>query len=485
MDYRKRKPDFMIEVVRPSYESGAVQIPGIKTINVYGPYKHEIVAQFLSSPTKIYDEKKSTACVSYNFRESLETVGDGFSLELTLEQDGEGRTWCDKLKVMDLVFISEFGEVRFCGYIKDKRYSASMAGGKPNRRIMISGGSLGELLSSFKLIIDQYLYQGDDTAYTASKKLMAMLSQQMEEGGKFSNILTTIYDAFFDLVLKMGQVNAMGAGIRNILNYHIDYESELSDETVVKYPMNISLYQVGENSIWDIWVGLVVPPINELFGRWSPDENKYKLVFRRSPFDASDWKALKKNIIPSIIVSECDVGNSVNEVFTYYLGSLPGSGISKQKSMVLFQEGYGHAGIIDKEKWKMYGYRPLIVEYKYFNKSQIENFESAVQLMNKLSTELKNWYTNNDRFLSGSVELMTVNKDEWQGKLENPRIGERIGFLGGEFYVEEAEHSWNFIGPMKTRLRITRGYRYSGMGEMQGEIEDLGMKVKEIIKEVS
>jgi len=485
MDYIKRRPDFMIEVLHPYYDAKTVMVQGTETATIYGPYKYDVIAQFISSSVTPLDKIRSNACISYTFRESFNTVEDGFSLELTLEQDGAGKTWYDKIKVMDLVFIREFDEVRFAGYIKDIRYSASISGGKPNRRIIISGGSLGDLLASFKLIIDQYIYQGSDTQKSASKKLMVMLAQQQDVDARFSEILKSIYKAFFELVLRMGTVTPAGVGIKNILDYYIDYESGLSDQLLVKYPINMSLFQAeGTSSVWDIWLGLVVLPVNELFGLWNSEREVFQLIFRRSPFDAKDWKNLWKNTIPSILITDVNVGNSVNEVFTYYLGTLPGSRISKHKSIVIMQEEYGQSGIIDEEKWKKYGYRPLVVEYKYFDTSKVEEFTGAVKLMSDLSTCLNDWYSNNDKFLSGSLDIMTIDNREWKRKLKNPRIGEKIGFLGGEFYVESADHSWSFKGPMKTHLSISRGYVYDAGGGMTGEIEDLGMKVKEILKEV-
>lgn len=473
MDYLSRKPDFVVEVVRPDYESST--------------YIGKTIVQFISSESISASKvlASSTGLVSYRYNESLASVDSGFSLLLTLEEDELGQTWYDKIIEMDLVFITEFGESRFCGYVEARRYIAKMgADGKPERKISINGGSLGKLLSSFKLIIDQYLFQGTGTAQTVSQELKVALAQQMASGQQIAPIFEEIYKSFFKLVLEMGEVNQPGIGIKSVIDNFIDYTSGLSRTLVLNYPLNLSLYQVGENSIWDIWNQMVHPPIGELYGLWKADTKKYQLVFRQTPFESVDWTLLNINNIPSIIITDFDIGTSVDEIFTFYYVTLPGSGYDRNKALALAVDGYGFTPATDEVKWKKFGFRPLMVELRYFSKGDLESFTGAGSLITKLSNQLKEWYSHNDEFLSGKITMMTIDRTMWAGELNNPRIGERIKFVDAEFYVEESEHTWSYGGPMITSLSVSRGYLYDPSGSMVGRVNNLGSKAKSITKKV-
>ncbi|KKL85240.1 hypothetical protein LCGC14_1956730, partial [marine sediment metagenome] len=84
-----------------------------------------------------------------------------------------------------------------------------------------------------------------------------------------------------------------------------------------------------------------------------------------------------------------------------------------------------------------------------------------------------------------TLNIMTIDESEsrWKGKLKNPRVGEKIRFIDAEFYVEESQHSWNYGGPMRTSLNVTRGYVYNN-GVMLRKVENLGAKARTITEKV-
>jgi len=457
LQYHKRRPDVMVEVIRPNYNSAQ-----------YKPGDAEFIGQFASRRVNSFNEKYSDALISYNFKEALDSVEGNFNLEFTLEKDRNGRTWLDKLRIRDLVMISEFDKVQYLGYIDNIRLSAKIGSeGKPNRRILVSGGNMGKLLASFKLILDRFLYIGTEKANIESERLMASLAEMRNKGASIAPMLIAIYEDFFNLILKMGEVNPQGNGVKAILDYYIDYSKGLQKDLKLKYRFAPTLYQVGENSIWDIWKALIHPPVNELFGRWSPLLSEYSLIFRETPFDSKDWKNLKKNDIPPSIITGYDIGKSDQEVFTFYATSLPGQTFSERQAMAIEKA----AVKIDEIKWSKYGYRPLIVKNRYFDRSQMEKFsaDEVGIIMGKISTKMREWFEHNDEFCSGSLSFMTIDSEMWKDDKEykglaNPRIGEKVGLLDGEFYVESSEHSWNYLGPMITTLQLSRGYRYTHYG---------------------
>lgn len=464
MKYISRKPQFEVIIERPAFDS--------QSYRVLSP-----TIRFISSFAQSYTSKEivSGELISYSFSESLNSIESNFSLVLPPSVDNDGRSWLDKIEVRDIVYIYEFGELRYVGYVETRRYSAQISpDGKPNRRVLINGGGIGKLLSTFNLILNQAFYQATTIADAAAQKLSAKLASEMAENAQIGPILKSIYEDYMDLVIKIGTTSA-SIGVKQIIDNFIDIDSGLSNELVAIYPVSLSLYQVGENNIWQIWSQLLFPPVNELFGRWNPESQKYEMIFRKTPFDPSDWKALPLTSIPPIIITEHDIGSSDSEVYTFYLGMLPGSGIS-QNLAILSVNPAGKNYVIDEEKWTKYGYRPMIIQFRYFDRSKQEAFQGASKLMRDVSEMLKTWFKHNDEYFSGSITIMTADKDKVLNR--NPRIGEKISILEGEFYIESCEHTWSFAGPMQTKITISRGAVYGSDGSFESPISKIGTKVQ-------
>ncbi len=455
--YIKRKPDFKMEIKRPNYDAAA--------------YNATDVAVFYSGKS-IYGDP----LLSYGFETSLHTPSSSFNFTTTIVQDKKGLTWYEKIRKMDLVFIWEFNKIKFCGVIKNKRFSSSMGNdGKVMRSITFSGVSMGSMLSDFSLVLDQFLYEGTATAESASKKLMGELATlQSNEDARVAPILIAVYNSYFELTQAIGTLGA-SQGVKGVIDNFVDVNSRLSNDVVLRYPMSFSMYQIGINNIWDIISQAITPPINELFGVWNEDSNKYEIVFRQAPFEPVDWLALTTHKLHPIIIKEYDLGSSDEEVYTFYLGTLPGSGISRNKAMV-YDSGAGSVAQIDSTQWKKYGYRPLIVDFRYFDRSQESNF-SASSLMQSLSKMMKRWFEHNDKFLSGSITFMSISKDLYKDATD-PKIGEKIKLIGGEFYIESSSHTWSMLSPMQTTLGLTRGYSYTTSGSYLRPIENVGRKIK-------
>jgi hypothetical protein len=92
--------------------------------------------------------------------------------------------------------------------------------------------------------------------------------------------------------------------------------------------------------------------------------------------------------------------------------------------------------------------------------------------MRQVNEMVFDWYSKNPEFLNGTIEMMTM-PDSY------PRIGEKVRYLGGEFYVEETSRSWQYGGPMTTSLSVTRGYRYDENGNYIGPITNIGRFLKQ------
>ena len=118
----------------------------------------------------------------------------------------------------------------------------------------------------------------------------------------------------------------------------------------------------------------------------------------------------------------------------------------------------------------------MFAELRYFNRDK-ENpvdFPDAASMMAQLNEKLYNWFSNNAQYLTGSITLMNVHNDSFT---KYPQIGERLGFLGGEFYIEDVRRFWQYGGAMTSTLSISRGYKYSTSGTQQQAIDRIGQKV--------
>jgi len=466
MRFIQRKVVFEIQIKRPDYNAPMYSI------------KPPII-RFTSDFTEDagIDEIVSNDLISYNFSESLGSVASPFTLNLLPTVDAKGRSWLERITLRDLVFIYEFGELRYVGYVESMRYSSEMDNdGKPNRNIIVSGGSLGKLLSTLTLVLNQAYFNTGDTAESAYKKLITKLSTLLEPGGRIAPVFKIIYDDFMDLIKEVGQLGYV-QGVKGILDYFISFTNGISNDLKAQYPVSLSLYNVGSNNIWQIWSNLLFPPVNELFARWNTDHKQLDIIFRKTPFDASDWKDLPVYDIPSLIVTDFDINRSDNEVFTFYLGTLPGAGIGENLAILMANSASKNYAI-DKDLWSIFGFKPLIVEFKYFDTSKVEEFNSASALIKDISNMLKTWYEHNDTFYSGKLTIMTPDTNKTLGK--NPRIGERINFLDGTFYIEESTHSWSYGNSMETVLSLSRGAQYNQDGSWKSPISKIGRSIQAI-----
>ncbi|RDE12113.1 MAG: hypothetical protein C4K49_10550 [Candidatus Thorarchaeota archaeon] len=454
-----RTPAFSIEVVRPDYTQAQ-------------SYKEDLIVVFGMSG----NSGQSTACISYEFQELTASLEGSFSFTTTLERDSQGKTWYDKIKSRDLVRISEHGKVRFVGYLADKRYIARMAERGPERSILFSGKSIGSFLVTFSIILDLHILSASTTAQTAQTKFMEAIAANVDTGQQMAAVIVAIKDAYFEMMEAIG--GNQNLGVKHIIDSMFDFSTRMSTSLTAQYPIAISAFQTQENNLWDTISQVLNPPFHELYGMWDPDAKKYQIWLRQTPFDASDWMNLPifkiPDDIPALLLVDYDVGASDADVKTFFVCTLPGSGISREKALTL--DSYSRSAVVDDTKWPYYGFRPMYVECRFFSRSEEnqKNFSGAEQLMHDLSQKLYDWYSNNADFLTGTVTIMSVEDNTYKAY---PRIGERLGFLGGEFYIEATKSSWQYEGQMTRSLSVSRGYMYTATGSQREPIQQVGPKI--------
>lgn len=452
-----RTPQFEIEIRRPNF-----------SVN---KYEDELIATFGNSSS----HNSFTDCLSYEYSESLDSPSTGFTMTLTLSKDAQGKTWLDKIAVRDLVFIKEHGKVRFVGYVNRRRYAARMGDKGAQRVITIEGMNLGNLLVTFSIVIDQHILSSNKTALTASRQFMNSIASKVEENQSLAELMKSIINSYLTMQEAIG--GNQNTGLKQIIDNFFDLGSKFSTEITAKYPMVLSLYQTGENNLFDILQSIITIPFHELYAKWNgaPGVNKYEFIARPTPFDAVDWSNLPITVIPddlpNVFLRDYDIGDSDDEVKTVFGVFLPGSGYSREKSLTL--NDFSINLKIDQEKWPYYGYRPMFTELKFFNRAKEAEFQ-ANELIKTYSQKLYDWFHNNPLFLSGTVTIMNLQNSTFP---KYPSIGERLGFLGGEFYIESVRRSWEFGGNMISQLGISRGFKRDSSGNLQQPITNLGQKI--------
>jgi hypothetical protein len=94
--------------------------------------------------------------------------------------------------------------------------------------------------------------------------------------------------------------------------------------------------------------------------------------------------------------------------------------------------------------------------------------------MRQLSERLRNWFEPNPEFYNGTLTIQSVRECY-------PRIGEKMKFLDGQFYVEATTRSWSYGGKMQATIEVTRGAIYDGNGRFQKPMEGVSKRVRLLV----
>jgi hypothetical protein len=209
-----------------------------------------------------------------------------------------------------------------------------------------------------------------------------------------------------------------------------------------------------------------------LFGNWDADKQKYVITARQNPFSKNDWNKLPSYQINQTTLKEYNVGYDDSETYTVFYGIAPSFGYTNNMAMTVDELKRNH--VVDEERWKKYGYRPMFVELSFLKRDEIDpnDIENSLKTIGEL---LHGWYGNNDRFLSGVISVIS-HEDE---KTKYPVIGCRLEFMGGEFYIDEIKRKWSYGASLTSEIKVIRGGVYKKNGDYSGPIKRLGHRMNE------
>ena len=441
-------------------------------------------AILLAQLTAFDKENHYPYLLSYSFSENTQDLTGQFSFSIA----GGDNTLFDKIEPLQIIQIYEGSTYPlFTGIITTKSLSCSMSDSGVRRNINISGKNITSLIADFQLILDlKYLSAGKKVSQdnVASSDVTLELNK-LQTNNPLS--IKDFLEKTWELYLKYTGINkpqtqgAGGindtAGVSNVLVYDI-----------IKAYMDTSFFEVGNaerlpipitntfinqdiNTVLQIWQCILAPPVYEIFSRVN-NKGKTRVVVRETPFDDIDWETLPIRHIKSNELLEYTLHLSNDEIYTVYLAYLEGSQLSSDQYIVIDSTEANKQGesifIIDEEKFKIYGHRMCQVTFKGYKKDKASS--SIVQTMSKYSQRLKNWFCHLDEMYMGSITIVNDFNNKENEKL---KVGNRVKFLGGEFYIRNVEHSWDYGGSPTISLQVIRGGLYE-KGRFIKKLEEMG-----------
>lgn len=444
MNTYTRSPEWTVSVLRPDYTRSTLIY---KTVPEWSRVSTNVsIIEFVSNKSRANGVNNYTDLIGYEFSNQISNPAGPFSLTLVPIQDVNGLTWKDKIIANDIVFINEFGKIRYIGIVTGTGYSMTFNNGGPSRSVTISGMSIGGKLESFNVPMNKYLWfnKGVD-AENENDKLIAALSSNIKEGQDIGKIFKLIKDTFLTIVF-----GSKTSGLVPFLNEFFDLDV---DRLEAFYPLLLRPFQVDSNNLWSIFRQVLPTPIYEIFGRFI--DGKYKLICRETPFDLEDWFNLKTTKLNPLYLISQNLNDSDSEVYTHYYAQMPNNAFSENENYA--NNNLDAVSIFDEEKLAIYGYRQLRANFPFFDIDKGREFTSESFLKNN-SVRLYAWYKNNVEFQSGEIVVHSVPE-------EYINIGEKIKYLEGashsiEFYVEGVKRKMGYPEIMTTTYSVTRGYEY-------------------------
>jgi hypothetical protein len=421
----------------------------------------------------------------YTFSESTDDLEGMFSFSVENDEINRtgGKTVYDLIPVRSVVKIYEGGEnPAFIGIIRNRQIRKSMTSQGMKRTVVFSGKSIISCIAEYTLSLDARI-QGIGDAMSRDMDLTAELARNSLT---IKDFMKTTWEHFKKVSENAG---ISTAGIADIINKFIGCDPGTfirvtGKGQTLRYNVACVFYNAVNNVIADVWRNILPERVYEFFSRC--EDGEPRIIARQMPFEPEDWSSLDIYVISPISLTAYDIMQSDEEIYTAFASYIIGSAMEKEFYLAVSQTGDDSTVKYYKEKQKFYGFKPLELYFNGYDRQGNANDEKkadlteALKALNKMACY---WYSRLDEMYSGSLTVITdFNKPE-----TNPRAGCRAGFMGGEFYINKADHSWNFGGTPTIKLTVSRGMIYDNSGKMKagadGIIKNVGGRFRETEKE--
>ena len=367
--------------------------------------------------------------------------------------DTKVKPFLDVVQPMDVVTFkgdSASGKADFIGIITD--ISVSATAGSYQKSISITGKSIEHLLELYCISLDAtaMIWAGQQADASALAYNFVENVSSQTDGLPIKDVLMAVYN-HFDQVAKQ-YPGVSNVKISDMIKTWMGTDFfECDKDLKFLLPISSNLMQDSTIKFPDYIRNLLPQPVYEFHG--TVVDGKPKVVCRECPFDAEDWNGLDTYQITADTLTNYALTRSNGEVYTAFIPYLEGSALSNNHYQVqLASNGYPHE-VIDKEKLAVYGFRPLNCNFVGF-KTEGTSDKDMTEKFKDMASRLKVWYSHLDDMYDGNFTMVAT-----KGKAI-PKIGQRLKFASGQFYITSLDYSWSYMGSPTIKCQAERGAEY-------------------------
>ena len=429
---------------------------------VNGKADNELYQSF--TPTSL--DRAGKNLQSYSFEQSLENFGGSFSFTVKedIPKNDSYSSFMDEVKPLDVIVVSENGDGKrtdFIGVVT--KISVGGISSNLTKTVTISGRSIEWLFSYYTMNTDikACIFQND--AANAVLKL-DLAKKGGTEPIKIKDIVVACLKTFNEYATKIDKSNninnveisntIVGEIIKNWYGTDFSDFVETSDDTFL-YPISSNLFDSGKINVIDYIRKLLPTPIYEIYG-YINDMNKPKLGVRKVPFNNPETNYK----IDPVHLTDFTLTRSCEEVYTAFMPYIEGSSMSADFYMNLQaaesgeEKGY-NAALANKDKVSIYGYQLLTCSFVGYNQNPKTGEEEIDnKSLQDLAAELNKWFGNLDEMFNGDFTLVNITENQ------AAKIGDWIKFANGMFYINSANHTWNYGDNPMINYQVSRGGKW-------------------------
>ena len=376
---------------------------------------------------------------------------------------------------MDVIKIYESNVLKFQGFVRKVGFKGSIdADGKPQRMCTIAAFGFGAYLQMSKIGVNLAIFKKDTPVYTSGLKLAEDIQKAVDVGLTFRRMIELLTDSWFDYVKSL----TSGEFQNKYISTYVNFLDGVSTEQTAGFPKELYLFLGDEVEItlWGIIQKLSEVPLNEFFFDEGPrdiyisgakvnlNDPKTYLIGRPTPFDGSvvnrsmvqnRFTLMKEKIIPRNHLVSIDLNKSMEESYSVYICA---PGLFDYSDLELIASGFAS---LDEARLNKYLYVPCKQDLYYIRKhgvtkTEIEQKKQAIEDRQVETTAtLRNWFENNDKYLSGQIAMMVPNDPTL-----DIRLGDKVKLeeIDGNFYAETVSHKWQYMKGLITEIGVTRGW---------------------------
>jgi hypothetical protein len=427
---------------------------------------------------------------SYNFTESVDDMDGSFTFTIINGEVFDRIPERSIVKIFEGVgnFVNYTSFPSFVGIIRRKKVNKQMSDKGLKKTFTFTGKSIVCCITEYTISLDMRI---NGVANATAKN-----NQMLEEINNIKNLsIKTLMIETWKYFKKISSevskdLNGVATiALEKIINKFIgsnpeDYITVTGAEQKLRYPMYGVLINKGNNTITEIWRNKLPKPVYELFAYCDKKGNP-KIMARQVPFgdpeknNCEDWRNLEIYTINPTSLKSIDLEQSDEEVYTAYASYIIGSQRDRNFYLAVNQDSQKDTTIFYSDKANIYGFKPLEINFNGYarknnaDKDEDKTLKDTMKALNKLASY---WYSRNDEMYSGTITVIT----NFKNPKVNPRVGCRLRFLGGQFYIDKTDHSWNQGGTPLIKLSVSRGMVYGENGEMLKPLKNVGEKYSEL-----